>query len=253
VAAILSANRGGGTRTQAQTRYLMEVGKKFPRDFWDSRTCSVVTGTPISCLCVAEKSGVLSLSQYQIVFWYSHSFPHDAGIFFSCNMSALTSMTELWPYLKPFVTLSYPTERPKNPDSFPNANYYNVGWLDICMIITCIAVMAILRDAFRLGIFEPFAHWKLTRDLRLRKARQAASLEKEKTNGHSNGHANGKTNGHVTNGDAVSLQPTIKERKQIHRSVLRYAEQGWSVVYYPTQWCFGLVNIHPCMLFLTCH
>ena len=82
-------------------------------------------------------------------------------------------------FLVPFITLSYPTERPAEPDSFHDYSYYKGGILDLCFIVTCIAVMAILRDALRLGVCEPFARWYLTRRLRKSKARQ---------NAHANGH-----------------------------------------------------------------
>jgi len=148
-------------------------------------------------------------------------------------MSALFSATQLSPYLRPFITLSYPTTQPKNPDSFYNSTYYTTGWQDVCLIITCIAVMAILRDALRLGFFEPLANWKLHRDLRLRKLRAADT--KINSNGYRNEHANG--NGHTI---TDSTRPTPKELRQVHRSVLRFAEQGWSFVYYTIQCSYGL-------------
>ncbi|KAK7470709.1 Sphingosine N-acyltransferase lag1 [Stygiomarasmius scandens] len=127
-------------------------------------------------------------------------------------------------WLTPFFFLQYPVKTPPNPDSFPNSQYYATGLKDIYIAITIIAVMAILRDAFRLLVFEPFARWKLTRDLSFKLAQEANG------NGH-NGEANG--NGHV-------LHPTKRQQRKIHRSVLRFAEQGWSMVYYPLQWGFGL-------------
>ncbi|KAG6821233.1 hypothetical protein H0H93_002343 [Arthromyces matolae] len=102
--------------------------------------------------------------------------------------------------------------------------------------------MAVLRDALRLGVFEPLAHWKLTRDLYKRK-----ELEAKKSNGHANGHAitngvaNGNGNGHAA---ATVTPPTPKELRKVHRSVLRFAEQGWSVVYYTLQWSYGLYIHH---------
>lgn len=149
-------------------------------------------------------------------------------------MDALTR--RLPSYIQPFVSLSYPTDTPKDPDSFPHAQYYNTGHTDICFIITCILVMAILRDALRLGVLEPFARWKLSRDLKFRKKRKALRV----ANGNVNGEAKtaGSENGHVANGD---LHPSAQELRQVHRSVLRFAEQGWSVVYYTFQWSLGLV------------
>ncbi|PPQ79540.1 hypothetical protein CVT25_003422 [Psilocybe cyanescens] len=156
----------------------------------------------------------------------------------------------LSPYLTPFYTLQYPTDTPTDTDSFHDSAYYNVGKLDICLVITFIAIMAILRDAFRLLIFEPFARWKLFRDLKHRQ--QTKALEEKKSNGAANGRANGNGNGHAANGNGhsnghtngVSLPPpTLKELRQLNHKVLRFAEQGWSVVYYTLQWAFG-VYVH---------
>jgi acyl-CoA-dependent ceramide synthase len=143
-------------------------------------------------------------------------------------------------YLAPFFSLQYPTATPAHPDSFPHSPYYNAGKLDICILISCVAVMAILRDALRLGIFEPLARWKLLRDLRLK--RKAAS---KKANGSANGHAiaNGNGNGYSNGHGNGAVLGTRKELRQVNRSVLRFAEQGWSVVYYSLQWSFGIVRI----------
>lgn len=143
----------------------------------------------------------------------------------------VSSTTEWLSFLRPFVTLSYPTDTPVRPDSFPNSSFYNTGPQDLCFLITCIAVMAVLRDALRLGVFEPFATWKLSRDLRHRR-------NQRKLQGQTNGSANG-------NGHSTGNQPSKKELKQMRRSVMRFAEQGWSVTYYPLQWCFGLVSSLP--------
>ncbi|KAJ8086553.1 Sphingosine N-acyltransferase lag1 [Marasmius tenuissimus] len=143
-------------------------------------------------------------------------------------MTSFNASEWLHPHLLPFFTLSYPTDPPKNPDSFPNSHYYGTGLKDLCMIVTIIAVFAILRDVFRLCVFEPFARWKLYRDLRHKNS-------SHKMNG--NGKANG--NGYQ-NGNGHAVNPTKKERRKIQHSVLRFAEQGWSMVYYPLQWAFGL-------------
>ncbi|KAG6855139.1 hypothetical protein C0991_006068 [Blastosporella zonata] len=113
--------------------------------------------------------------------------------------------TELLPsYLVPFVSLSYPTPKPQNPDSFPNSPYYKTGLLDLCLVISCIAIMALLRDGLRLGVFEPFAQWKLTRDLYNRKKLQAAI-----PNGHANGHVSKKG---MPNGNGCGIpSPTLEE------------------------------------------
>ncbi|CAL1701061.1 unnamed protein product [Somion occarium] len=160
-------------------------------------------------------------------------------------MNTIDARSWLPSFAIPFFTLSYPVDSPAAPDSFHNSQFYGTGLLDGCFIITCIAVMAILRDAIRLGILEPFARWKLTRDHRLRSV---------KSNGHANG--NGKTNGDVyqkTNGvangnghavDDCAVTISKAEARRMRRSVLRFAEQGYAFAYYTFQWAFGLYVHH---------
>ncbi|KAK7696028.1 hypothetical protein QCA50_000669 [Cerrena zonata] len=153
-------------------------------------------------------------------------------------MNTLEAPEWLPSFAIPFFTLSYPTPPPAVPDSFPNSKYYSTGLLDGCLIITIIAVFAILRDVARVYIMEPFAHWKLTRDLRLKHAK-AVGRANGKANGHSspsktNGVANG--NGHAAPQEFVI---TKAEARHLHRSVIRFAEQGWSFIYYTAQWSFG--------------
>ncbi|KAI0347087.1 longevity assurance proteins LAG1/LAC1 [Trametopsis cervina] len=140
-------------------------------------------------------------------------------------------------FLTPFITLSYPVDRPAAPDSFVDSNYYNAGQLDFCVIVTCIAVMAILRDALRLGFFEPFARWFLTRQLRSSKARAKQNGSSAKLSNGDSPKANG-TNGHALHGKGPEF--TKQETKKLRRSVIRFAEQGWSAVYYTLQWSYGL-------------
>ncbi|KAF7301312.1 Longevity-assurance protein [Mycena indigotica] len=122
------------------------------------------------------------------------------------------------PYLAPFFTLSYRIDPPASPDSFHDWPYYTTGPHDIWFIITCIAFMAIIRDVLRLYVFEPFAEWRLMKNLNEKRLAAGKSV---KTNGHNN-------------------SPSKKDLQHIHRSVLRFAEQGWSAVYYPIQFIFGL-------------
>ncbi|KAJ6520945.1 hypothetical protein B0H19DRAFT_1204404 [Mycena capillaripes] len=114
-----------------------------------------------------------------------------------------TNVAPSFDWVAPFYSLSHRTDTPAEPDSFPDSVYYNTGAKDVCLIISCIAVMA---------------DFEYERSKRL--------------NG--NGKANG--NGHTDIKGAMSK----KEQRHLHRSVLRFAEQGWSAVYYPLQWCFGL-------------
>jgi len=145
----------------------------------------------------------------------------------------------LIPYVLPFFSLSYPTDPPPKTDAFHHSKYFGTGWLDICTIVGLIAAMAILRDLARLCIFEPFARWKLTKDLRAKKL--AASKNggswtpplKPKLV------SNGATNGHHVNGDAHEITFSAIEKRKVHRSVLRFAEQGWALLCYSFQCGFG--------------
>jgi acyl-CoA-dependent ceramide synthase len=139
-------------------------------------------------------------------------------------------------FLVPFVALSYPTTTPAVPDSFHNSTHYNTGPLDACFVITCIAVMAVLRDTIRLGVMEPFARWKLMRDLVHSKKIMADRKVQDLPNGTI---ANG--NGHATIANTRGI--TLKENRKMHRKVLRFAEQGWSVIYYTSTWCYGMVCV----------
>lgn len=137
-------------------------------------------------------------------------------------------------FLIPFFTLSYPVPTPAAPDSFPTSHYYVAGLLDGCILITSIAVMAILRDVTRLFIMEPFAQWYLTRHARHEAIRLANSpstvplLRKQ-----SDGLLEKKTDaGHLSK----------RQERQIRRNVLRFAEQSWSMIYYSCLWSYGLVS-----------
>ena len=152
-------------------------------------------------------------------------------------------------YLVPFFTISYPVAPPAAPDSFPDAKYYGLGLLDGCLIVSIIVALAGLRDFARLFILEPFARWWLTRDLVARK-RASLAQSKEKDSGAANG--NGYVHDHVANGNAPSMngnghavaEPQISKReaKKMHKSVLRFAEQGWDLIYSSFAWSFGLVS-----------
>ncbi|KZP32880.1 longevity assurance proteins LAG1/LAC1 [Athelia psychrophila] len=175
-------------------------------------------------------------------------------------MNSLHAPGWLPSFLVPFFTLSYPVPAPAETDSFHDSYYFATGPRDLLFMVGCIAVMAVLRDAIRLGIMEPFARWKLGRDLaytrRCREKAAVASNGNGHANGHvngnghangnghtnGNGHANGAANGHTNGGLDMSAEGVLrrKEDRQVHRKVLRFAEQAWSVVYYVITWSFGL-------------
>ncbi len=153
-------------------------------------------------------------------------------------------------FLVPFVSLSYPVDPPPNPDSFSNSSYYDIGYLDVCLIVTFISTMAILRDASRILIFEPFANWKLTRDWRRRQALKSGSATPDsKASNVVSVKTDGKINGPVTTiGSAEKrvadrLAEHSPEARRIRHGVRRFAEQGWLVVYYSWQWSLGVVRV----------
>ncbi|KAH8982425.1 longevity assurance proteins LAG1/LAC1 [Lactarius akahatsu] len=152
-------------------------------------------------------------------------------------------------FLVPFVTLSYSVDPPLNPDSFPDSSYYDIGYRDVCLIVTLIAIMAVLRDAARIFVLEPFAHWKLTRDWRRRQALKSGSStpdSKPRPNNTVGCDANSKVNEPVAiNSSAeklVAVRPpeNSPSARRIRHSVTRFAEQGWQVIYYTTQWSLGM-------------
>lgn len=153
-------------------------------------------------------------------------------------------------YLVPFFTISYPAAPPAAPDSFPDSKYYGLGLLDGCLIVSIIIVFAVLRDFARLCILEPFARWWLTRVLVASKS-AALARPKERANGvaNGNGHAfhDHAANGHpTTNGNGhvavAGIQLSKRETKKMHKSVLRFAEQGWDMIYSVFAWSVGLVS-----------
>jgi very-long-chain ceramide synthase len=154
--------------------------------------------------------------------------------------------------LVPFVALSYSVEPPVNPDSFPDSSYYDIGYRDVCLIVTLIAIMAILRDAARILLLEPFANWKLTRDWRRRQASKSGSSTpdlKASVNNPLSINANGKVKGPVTTiGSAEKLvadRPAENSRDahRIRHAVIRFAEQGWQAIYFLVQWSLGVVRV----------
>ena len=159
-------------------------------------------------------------------------------------MNTTQLSTWLPSFAAPFVTLSYPVPTPPHPDSFPDSSYYDIGRLDACFVVTCIVLMAVARDISRLYILEPAARWKLMRDAKNAKRKEKKTNRRANGALNGNGHANGHANGDVSlpNGGSKAVYFTPRERKEMHRKVLRFAEQGWDVIYYILQWSYGLVS-----------
>ncbi|KAH9071606.1 longevity assurance proteins LAG1/LAC1 [Lactarius deliciosus] len=165
-------------------------------------------------------------------------------------MDYFFDLNRLPSFLVPFVTLSYSVDPPLNPDSFPDSSYYDIGYRDVCLIVTLIAIMAVLRDAARIFVLEPFAHWKLTRDWRRRrqalKSGSSTPDPKPSSNNTVGCDDDSKVNEPVAiNSSAeklVAVRPpeNSPSARRIRHSVTRFAEQGWQVIYYTTQWSLGM-------------
>ena len=138
-------------------------------------------------------------------------------------MERLLSLDTVPSFLVPFTTLSYPVPTPARTDSFHKSVYYDIGYRDACLMVTMIAVMAIIRDASRLLVFEPFAAWKLTRDWRSSKAHH-----------------------HGTSTPPSEKRLEVPENspiaRRIQHNVTRFAEQGYLFLYYILQISFGCVS-----------
>ncbi|KAF9646950.1 longevity assurance proteins LAG1/LAC1 [Thelephora ganbajun] len=157
-----------------------------------------------------------------------------------------TNVVPSWvpPYVIPFFSLSYPTDPPLKTDSFHNSQYFGTGWLDICTIVGLIAAMAILRDLVRLYVFEPFALWKLSKDLRAKKLAVSKNGGPWSPSLKAKLVSNGVASGHQSNGDVHEVTFTAVEKRRMHRSVLRFAEQGWALLCYSFQCGFGFYVHH---------
>jgi len=162
-------------------------------------------------------------------------------------MNTLFDPNRLPSFLIPFVSLSYPVDPPVNPSSFPDSSYYDIGYLDACLVVTLIAIMAILRDAVRILLLEPIANWKLTRDWRRRQAlKSGSSTPNSKASSVVGINSNGKTHDPVTTiGNAEKLvvdRPAERspEARRIRHATIRFAEQGWLAIYYLFQWSLGM-------------
>ncbi len=162
-------------------------------------------------------------------------------------MNAAAAPSWMPDYLVPFFTLSYPTRSPTNPDSFPNSRYYGTGELDICFVLMWIGFLGIAREVLRLKVFEPFARWWL-------EAQDQRGKLTANGNGHGNGHAaHGVVKPKPKDKNTMKLAAGKKMTKKewaTHRSVLRFAEQGWPFVYGMIYWSYGIVSrLKVC----TCH
>ena len=159
------------------------------------------------------------------------------------TMSTVRALSWVPPYAFPFFSLSYPTNPPPKPDSFHDSQHYGTGWLDVCTIVGLITAMAILRDLTRVYVLEPFARWKLSKDLRAKKLAAGKNRSSSSPSPKAKLVSNGVANGHHANGGAHGITFTAVEKRRMHRCVLRFAEQGWALLCYSFQCGFGFVSL----------
>lgn len=181
-------------------------------------------------------------------------------------MDAAASPSWLSPYLVPFAYLSYPTDTPSNLDSFKNSSYYGTGILDACFVVSWVAVLALLREFVRLAVMEPFARTWLSRQaarggistpkilqksVKVTPAKEAIEepygvprdkVESEKLELLLRSRRNGESKPKLEKITKRRLKGMTKEEWRRERSVLRFAEQGWALVYYTIYWSLGIVR-----------
>ncbi|KAG8862235.1 sphingosine N-acyltransferase lag1 [Tulasnella sp. 330] len=164
-----------------------------------------------------------------------------------------------------FVQLSYPLPKSAaHSNFFPDYRHYGKGRLDILFVIGWAVLFFLAREVVMQGCLAPFMRrWLAHQDARTRKSKVVEpSLNGYSTGpeGYTNGHATGSEHEeklkasrqnlhsrHNTNG-TISPPPTPPNSRRLRREakirekkVIRFAEQGWTVVYYTVSWAFGLL------------
>lgn len=150
-----------------------------------------------------------------------------------------------------------------NPTFFPQYPAYEPGWLDLAFVAGWTLIFALLREFMMRGVFAPFMRYWIRREHRASQARKASRTRGKKqeasplTNGHST--TVSVANGHGVNGVGQELRarkgviehasghelqskskgPTKRQRLE-EKKVTRFAEQGWSFLYYIVYWSFGM-------------
>ncbi|KAG8927189.1 sphingosine N-acyltransferase lag1 [Tulasnella sp. 418] len=129
-----------------------------------------------------------------------------------------------------FTRLSYPAS-PSALNFFPQYQHYDKGWLDVPFVIGWTLVFAIAREVIMRWVCAPFMQWWLLRE------EQQRALARRKSTKQSY------MNGSLANGVTRPTKPK-RTRSQADRmrekKVTRFAEQGWSFVYYTYSWVFGM-------------
>jgi very-long-chain ceramide synthase len=182
--------------------------------------------------------------------------------------------------LRPFIFLSHPAERPSHLGSQSSilwSRYYRIGPDDLPLIIGWTVIVLVLRWII-LRQLKKFAHYWLGQSDRsdsplsdvpnvnesvIPNTNSATSLAT--TNGHAISNGNGLTSRKSLNGDVASkvgkdgdVQSPHRKRARALKAALkarehtatRFAEQGFSCIYYILAWCYGLVSIRCSSLFV---
>jgi acyl-CoA-dependent ceramide synthase len=155
--------------------------------------------------------------------------------------------------LQPFIGLSYPVPTPKDTDSYFDATYYNKGPKDLLFVATWVVLLAVCREVLMRFFLMPVARWRLES---LAAAKHGARLARK-----SNGHAISEKLAAPTKTTPTLVRQrrpspskftkpvktwteTKKSRdaKLRERNIVRFGEQGWSLVYYSVFWALGMVR-----------
>lgn len=170
------------------------------------------------------------------------------------------------PALQPFVGLSYPVPTPDDTDSYYSATYYNKGPKDLLFVATWTVLLVLLREVLMRFFFKPIARWRLEHLAAVKRNARPTSPNGAPARVKSNKHTVGeKIATAPSDGSTKSVRQrtsrrsspvgspnkpvktwteTKKDRdaKLLERNVLRFAEQGWSLVYYIVFWALGVVR-----------
>jgi hypothetical protein len=123
--------------------------------------------------------------------------------------------------LHPFLHLSYPVSSPSSSPTSP-IQLYVKGPLDACYVLSSFLFFVVAREVFMRCLFAPIARkWVVD---------AGGGAQKEGGKGKGEGGASS----------------TAVGQKAQRKAAIRFAEQGWSLLYYSVYWGFGLVSLqHP--------
>jgi very-long-chain ceramide synthase len=177
--------------------------------------------------------------------------------------------------VRPFIFLSHPVERPSHSStqfssSILWSRYYRIGPDDLPLVIGWTVIMIVLRWII-LRQLKTFAHYWLARSHRSDPPSSDAPKVNESVMPNTDGattavktNGNGLTSRKSLNRDVVSkvgkdadVQSPYRPMAQARKAALarehaatRFAEQGFSFIYYTLAWCYGLVSIRSSPVFV---